>query len=204
MNDYFQVSTIQGLVMRLFYLWFRGTFIVLLQSEFLVGIELHELNKFVHGWCNVLRLHHQHITSTVTNGGKKSTIKKLIWTIFIWFGSINIANSEKNMEVTKHTQNRLLRRGLFFVVDSKLWSKWLDLIPEPSTSKVTSRTSWKWVAGVTLLLDTKRAKKGCSRVGMTVSVFATDDDIMVTSSLAGDTTSISSTKFTLYLEGNLL
>ena len=36
-----------------------------------------------------------------------------------------------------------------------------------------------------------------------MTVFAADDDIIVTS-LAGDTTSVSSTKFALYLEGSLL
>ena len=56
--------------------------------------------------------------------------------------------------------------------------------------------------GVTLSLDTKRAKKGCSRVGTTV--FTADDDDIIVISLVDDTNLVSSMKFTLYLEGNLL
>lgn len=40
-----------------------------------------------------------------------------------------------------------------------------DLIPEPDTSSVISRTSWKCDGLVTLSLCTKRARKGCSLEG---------------------------------------
>jgi len=51
---------------------------------------------------------------------------------------------------------------------SKLLSS--DLIPEPLVSMVTSLTSWKWSRGVTLLLDTTLAMKGCCRENFRVEI----------------------------------
>ena len=76
------------------------------------------------------------------------------------------------------------------------------LIPEPSTSKVTNLTSWKCVMGVSLSFDTKRAKNGCSRVG--VAVLADEDDVIEISQCGGAiSASLTRVNLHVYLEGSL-